>query len=404
MNIDDICFFDTETRAYDDVEGDDGDVTKAGTYRYAKNSFVIMLTYCIGNGPVQLVENRDMDPEFFRSWENIPTDLYHFAYGIAAHDAPRWFAAWNTGFDRQAFANSLPADFPVNPEAYLDVMAQAVASNLPPSLEGASRFIGRGGKQEDGKKLIKLFCSPNGATPQSHPEEWRRFCSYGVRDAAELREVFRHTRPLPLSEWEEYWASERINDRGMMVDVEFCRKAAHVAQVDAERTNQMLVRLTNGQIRTVMQHQKIAEWVFDQLVYSEARELLVAEWDEEGDGTDGDLVAGKLSLERDRVTKLITFFEAREKAEGALCERDETILKVLQLREFGASAAPKKFDTMLRQHDEGALRGGYVWNGAAQTGRFSAKGVQVHNMTRSVIGKKGAYEAAAIEMINDLEV
>lgn len=400
MNINDLCFFDTETRAYDDVSPSDGSVVTAGTYRYAKNSFVIILTYAIGQGPVQIVENADMDPEFFRDWRNLPADLNDFIYRVDEGEA--WLAAWNMGFDRAAWNESMPADCHVHPESTIDIMAQAVASNLPAALEGASRFIGRGGKQDDGKKLIQLFCSPNGATPQSHPEEWARFKSYAIRDTDELRHVYKATRPLSMDEWEEYWTSERINDRGMMVDLPFCERASRVAALDIARTNALIRRYTNGQIDKVTQHQKLGDWVWDSLAYSEARALLISEYDEEG-GED-DVQTVKLSLERARVSKLITFFEAKSKAEGGLSEHDKTILKVLQLREFGASATPKKFDKILATHDDGSIKGSYVWNGAAQTGRYSSKLVQVHNLTRAALGKKGSLEPAAIEMINDLDL
>lgn len=400
MNIEDICFIDTETRSLD---GETANVKDDGTYRYAKNSFVIILTYAIGEQPVKLVELdwRVWGKEKI-SFDDLPrenADIVEHAYRAA--DGEAWFGAWNAGFDRQAWNNSSLLHPKLLPEHCIDIMAQAVASNLPPNLEGASRFIGRGGKQDDGKALIKLFCSDGGGTPQTHPVEWARFKSYAIRDTAELREVFRHTRPLPMDEWEEYWASEHINDRGKEIDLDFVRKAAAVAKVDARRTNELLARYTNGQITKVTQHQRLADWVWDSLSYSDARELLISEYDDEHEQ---DIVTVKLSLERSRVSKLITFFEAMEQREGELCERDRILLHVLQLREFGASAAPKKFDKMLAVHDDGVLKGGYVWNGAAQTGRFSSKGVQEHNLTRSVIGRKGALEPEAIEMINELEV
>lgn len=400
-DIENIAFFDTETRAEDGVSPNDGSVVTAGTYRYAKKSFVIVSTFGIGEQPVFDVSLNDGFDGDWLSWDRMPDQLKRFHDRVEAGKA--WYAAWNMGFDRAAWNNGT-YDFPlIRPEHTIDVMAQAVASNMPAALEGASRFIGRGGKQQDGKFLINMFCRPGGETPQQQPDNWTRFKSYGRIDTHELREVFRATRPLPFEEWEEYWASEHINDRGMMIDVPYCERAAAVSTLDMKRTNELLWKYTNGQIKTVNQHQKLADWVWDSLAYSEARELLISEYDEESED-DNDYVTVKLSLERSRVTKLITFFEAMREREHGLSERDELLLKVLQLREFGASAAPKKFGKMLNQHDDDVLKGGYVWNGAPQTGRFSSKGVQVHNLTRSVLGKKGVDELPAIEMINELEI
>jgi hypothetical protein len=46
------------------------------------------------------------------------------------------------------------------------------------------------------------------------------------------------------------------------------------------------------------------------------------------------------------------------------------------------------------------LPGQYVFNGAQQTGRFSSRGVQVHNLTRKALKN----EAAAIEAISSIEL
>jgi hypothetical protein len=43
----------------------------------------------------------------------------------------------------------------------------------------------------------------------------------------------------------------------------------------------------------------------------------------------------------------------------------------------------------------------YVFGGASQTGRFSSRGVQIHNLPRASLG---ADEEAAIIEINDIEL
>jgi DNA polymerase len=70
---------------------------------------------------------------------------------------------------------------------------------------------------------------------------------------------------------------------------------------------------------------------------------------------------------------------------------------VLQIRLYGGSKAPAKFQKMLAQHVNGTLYGQYVFAGAPQTGRASSKGVQVHNLTRAFL----PYEHEAIEAILD---
>ena len=101
-------------------------------------------------------------------------------------------------------------------------MIQAGVSNLPTDLESASRALGGEGKQKDGKKLIRLFCI-EGAAPGDHPEEWQRFLAYARQDVEAMRDVYRKTRPLPREEWQQYWAFEHINRRGVVLDMPFVR-------------------------------------------------------------------------------------------------------------------------------------------------------------------------------------
>lgn len=393
-DINNICFWDTETRAEPHVSAADGNVKTAGTYRYARNSFAIIKTFGIGSTPVFDVSLDRFDGDWL-CWGDMPYALREFHKRVEQREA--WYAAWNAGFDKQAW-NCGTYDFPaLAPDNVIDVMAQATASNLAPSLEGASRNIGRGGKQDDGKALIALFCSRNGKTPQEEPKKWERFKSYARRDTTELREVFKATRALPFEEWQDYWVSERINERGVGIDLHLVERAAQVASWAVARANADLTRWTNGRITAVTQAQRIAEWVYDRLEHTEGQNILVSEWDENKSGDDGDVKVTKLSLAKDRVERLLAFFDGL----GPLNERDQLIYDVLNARAFAGSTSPAKFQKMLDQHVDGQLFGQYVFNGAAQTGRFSSKGVQVHNLIRASLGPA---EVAAIEMLNKMEI
>lgn len=415
FRLDQLCFIDTETRNLSKTaRKNNAELKEEGTYRYFQNAKAVIVTYAIGDGPVECIAmDEGFDRPVFDWYRELPLDLRTFWQRAEAGEA--WFAAWNAGFDKTAMNQFSNAPV-VAADMVLDVMTQATASNMPPSLEGASKFIGRTGKQQNGKELIKLFSPADGGTPQTHPVQWAQYKDYARQDIDELREVFLSTRQLPYSEWEEYWAAERVNERGMRVDLDFCQRAAAVAEFNADVVNRELTALSEGAITKVTQHQKIANFLWDHMAHhTEARDLMVktvTEEDapEEDENTfvevhkkptenERDLIV-HLTVNRDVVTKMITYFKAQPSLDNL---SKSVLLPILELREFGASAAPQKFQKMLDQHVDGKLYGQYVFNGAGQTGRFSAKGVQVHNMTRDVLGKKGVDEAAAIEMINDLE-
>ena len=59
--------------------------------------------------------------------------------------------------------------------------------------------------------------------------------------------------PLPLEEWQQYWAFEHVNRRGVAVDMPFVRRAAALAAEDAVAIGRRLAELTDGTVTRVTQ-------------------------------------------------------------------------------------------------------------------------------------------------------
>lgn len=423
-DLNDYCFIDTETKALPHTRGTaDESVTTCGAYRYRRGARVVMIQHAIGLAPpaVSAFPDFDISRKFIWKQGFIPDDLWEFHQRALRGEA--WYVAWNMTFDR-LMLNTIDG-CEIRPEMTIDAMAQGLASNSPGTLEGASRFVGRHGKQQDGKNLIWLFSNADGwqhynesgdsggwvgepgATPQSHPVEWERFKSYGAQDIDELRAVFQATRPLPRKEWEEYWVSERINDRGMGVDVDFCYRADMIAEANKRRLGLRLKALTGGKITAPTQRERIANWLYDNCPSPEARDTLVKVWADTEDGAEDDdqLVPAKLSVAEDNLNKYLTYFRNLDEAEG-LTDEEYDLLQIAEARSFGASATPAKFGKIVDQHDEGKLKGQYRFNGAQQTGRFSSVGVQIHNLIRASLTDKEhpGREVEVIDFINQLEI
>jgi DNA polymerase bacteriophage-type len=365
--------FAAENLVYFDFESRSPVSIKLGSYPYAIEADAIVLSYAIGLSPVRVVERGGAA----LSYGDLPNDLR------VAFESGKVFCSWNVGFDR-AIWNFALLDSPLMaPTQVIDARATALAHNLPDDLENASKRLGGPGKHKDGKRLIALFCGSNAIMAHEAPADWERFLTYAAQDTEELRRCFRLMLP-PLTdyEWRAFQANEAVNDNGAGVDLDFCREADRLAKEDAETIGLELAKLTDGAITTVFQHDRIAQWVHDRLTFSEAREIMSTTFKEAAeDGDDDTLVERvKLTVARGTVERLLDFLHANG------CT-DETLLRVLELREFGASAAPKKFGAILDQHIEGRLYGQFVFNGAGQTGRFAGRGVQLQNLTRSVLGR-----------------
>jgi DNA polymerase bacteriophage-type len=375
-----ILWFDFESRSTSDLKA-------GGAYRYAADpsTQAIVLAYAVGDGPAQVwhADGAILD------WNSAPGDLR-----AAFHDG-MMLAAFNAGFDA-AIWNYATLNFPfLEAERVIDVMVQAGVSNLPVNLEHASRSLGDDGKQADGKELIELFCI-EGAAPEQYPDEWQRFLDYALRDVEAMRAVYRKTRPLPQAEWAQYWAFERINRRGVCIDVPFTERAAAMAAEDAIAINRRLVELTGGAVDKVTQSQRIATWMHDEIDDAAMREVLVC--GAPSDDSDEDDPAPELSLTRDRVGRVLAMLDAKN---GGLSDSETKVREVAELRMYGAGASPKKFARMSEQHVDGVLRGQYRFAGAGQTGRMTSKGAQIQNLTRDTAGKDGAAEAPLVDLIAD---
>ena len=428
-SLDQLCWIDTETKALPHTRGTpDESVVDCGAYRYRRGARVTMIQHAIGDGPVTVSAFPDFDITRKFLWipGSVPDDL--LAFHRRAQRGEAWYVAWNMTFDRLMLCTIDGCE--ITPEMTIDAMAQGLASNSPGTLEGASRFVGRHGKQQDGKNLIGLFTGADGwhranalgvtdlkddgdgwvgdigATPELNAMEWERFKSYGAQDIDELRAVFKATRPLPRREWEEYWTSERINDRGMGVDVDFCYRADMIAVANKRRLGLQLKALTGGKITAPTQRERIANWLYDNCPSPEARDALVKTWrdDDETDEEDA-LVPAKLSVAADRLDRYITYFADLDERVG-LSDEEFDLLQIAEARSFGASATPAKFGKIVDHHDEGRLRGQYRFNGAQQTGRFSSVGVQIHNLIRASLTDKAhpGREVEVIDLINTLEI
>jgi DNA polymerase bacteriophage-type len=364
----DVGFIDFETRGRLDI--------KAGAYRYAAEADAIILAFAIGDAPAAIVAVPDFDSGPL-VWEQLPTAIHAHHARVLAGEAV--WAAWNAGFDRATW-NYATLGFPfMKPHHIIDPMVQALASGFPGKLDGAAKFSGSTHKIETGGDLIRLFCVPGAnASPRSHPEEWAEFCRYASGDIVAMRDVFCRTRQLALAEWRECWAGERINERGIPIDMPFVAAAAKLADEDRARSRVELAQITAGVVTTVDQVARMTKWLLDRLP-PEGRDILLKR-EEEADEETGEITRpAKFALTRRQVEALLALLDDRHPG------KYEAACRVLEIRLYGGSKTPIKFQRMLDQHYDGVLMGQYVFGGAGQTGRYSSKGTQIQNLSRAAL-------------------
>lgn len=328
------------------------DLAKYGVYRYVESPdfLILMAAWSLDGGPVQVATTRD-------ELRRIPHLLDPAAVKIAH----------NASFERvcfSAFYNHRPGSY-LDPEQYHDTMAVAAEYGYPKKLGPLAKALGGEQKDEAGTRLINFFCKPNRKgernLPEDHPEEWAEFVEYCRQDVVTLLDVDKRLGDFPTeTERAVYMTDQRINDRGMAVDVEMAAAAAEAAE-----DNRMLQELEFTQITGVAK--------------PGSREP-VLDWFARNGAPLRDLTA--------------------ETVEAAT-QRDDLKPKVrraLELRQDLALVAAKKYDTALNGvNSDGRLRGGFRFFGA-HTGRWAGRGVQPHNLPREQFETETETEAAILDL------
>lgn len=389
----DLCFLDSETRSLDDV-------TTSGAYKYAHDPSTegIVWGWAFDDEPGavwspawawgnSVVSHADPDPEAL----------------IEHARAGGYFVAWNAFFDRWIWNAVMVPKYgwpATDPEQWLCAQAQAEANNLPGQLAKACEALGTPYRKDPkGKQLINQLSHGDRSTWNSQrfetPHKMGHFRSYCVRDVLAMRDVWQCVRPLTGSEWAEYHASERINDRGVAVDVQFAAAAMAYAVAEFDDINGQLAALTGDPGLTLSAHLRKSRWLHDQLWPDEELQEIVKRPEK---------VEGKPRFSCDRPTReaVLELILQPEHAELFEAEHAEEVVQFIELVEAGNSAAVRKFTAICRQAVRERVHGGYSFNGAGQTGRFSSRGIQVHNIIRAPVEKDNPDRAIdAIEMVID---
>ena len=330
------------------------DLSRAGVYRYAEapDFCVLLVGYSFDSGPVRVVD--------LASGDVLPPELLT---ALLSPSVEKW--AFNAAFERVCLSRLLrdrgylaAGEF-LSPRSWRCTMVWSAYLGLPMSLAGVGAVLGlEKQKLSLGKDLIRFFCRPaspsllNGGgvrnLPSSDPWRWKQFVEYNIRDVEAERGIASRLSgyPVPASVWAEYEMDQRINDRGIRVDLDFVRSALCVDEVSRGELTAELARLTE-----ISNPNSVAE----------IREWLTAH----GQETEGLTKAEVRGLLRDA---------------GVSPE----IREVLLLRSQLAKTSVKKYAAMVNSFcADGRVRGMFQFYGAARSGRWAGRLVQLQNLPQN---------------------
>ena len=239
---------------------------------------------------------------------------------------------------------------------------------LPFCLEGVGKVLGlEKQKLIEGKDLIKYFCVPctptksNGFRNRNFPYhdkmKWEIFKTYNIRDVDTEKEIQCKLMKFPVPDfiWKEYHLDQKINDRGIKVDLDFVDRV--IALDDKVRTKlmselQILTELENP--NSVVQ---LKGWLSEQGVETE-------------------------SLDKKSVKELVKVTKGE-------------VSKALALRMQLSKSSIKKYQAMKDVAcEDNRCKGMFQFLGANRTGRFSGRNVQLQNLPRNTM--KELFEVRSI--------
>ena len=240
--------------------------------------------------------------------------------------------------------------------------AKCSAAGLPRSLDMASKALGTEQKAEGGRIEMLQLAKPRKPTKadpstrwtfENAPEKWIAMFVYNIDDTPAERGVDHAVADLIDSEREIYHLDQRINQRGIAVDLEAVRDILHVVEQYKEFLAAECERLTEDYLGDGLkptQREKIAEWV--------------------------------------RANGWPNLLDMQAETVKTLCQREEVpqcVKQVLRIYSTYNAKAVSKLQAILDAVcADGRLRGMFLFLGAG-TGRWSSLIVQLQNLMRPLI-------------------
>ena len=333
------------------------DLSKAGVYRYAEapGFKVLLFGYSVDGGPAEVVD--------LEHGETIPDSVIA---ALADPSVMKW--AFNASFERICLSRMLgmPTGTYLDPAQWRCSMVWAATLGLPQSLEGAGAVLGLPKKKlAEGKSLIRRYCVPGKAMTYLCDPKWKDFVEYNRRDVeAEMQVKEKLAKfPVPDDVWEQYRLDQEINDRGVLLDMELVRQALAFDGISRSRLTSEMKKLTALENPNSVVQMKL--WLAENGVEAE-------------------------TLGKKAVAELLK-------------SAPEELREPLRLRLQLAKSSVKKYAAMQNAVcADGRARGMFRFYGAARTGRWSGKLIQMQNLRRNDMSDLG--EARGLVRSNDYEM
>lgn len=318
------------------------DLGKSGVYAYSKapDFDILLFGYSLDGGPVQVITD-------LRSKQAEILEL------LLDPDIKK--TAWNASFERVCLSAYFDQNMP--PEQWECSMVWAMSQGYPAALAQAAEVMGvNQQKLSTGKVLINYFSKPckptakNGNRTRNLPRhdlgKWQLFIEYNAQDVRTEMAIRDKLAGRPAPEQKLWALDQKINDTGMMISDSVVLHAIACNEQYASRLELEASRLTGlDNPKSVSQ---LKGWIQE--------------------------------------TEDITITSLDKKAVPELMQQDisGTTQRVLELRQELSKSSIAKYEAMLNAKcPDGRVRGLLQFYGAARTGRWSGRLVQIQNLPQN---------------------
>jgi len=265
-------------------------------------------------------------------------------------------SAWNANFERTIWNEIMVSRYQwprTSIKQWRCTMAQASAMGLPRALGQAASVLGvEEQKDKAGAALMLRMARPRKVNADGSYTWWNTkgkidtLVAYCIQDVKTELSVAETLNEMPDSERRLYQLDQRINDRGVKVDLDLIERVSKLANSASENIDAEIKRLTNGQVKAATNAMDLTAWL-------RSYGLQVK------------------SVDKQTVTRMLGM------------EKLHPIIKqVLRLRQDGAKSSTAKYEAMVNAANaDNRMRGLLMYHGAA-TGRWSGRLVQPQNFPR----------------------
>lgn len=291
--------------------------------------------------------------------------LDHVANGgvVYAHNAEFERVMW-----REVLARIFPGIVVPKLEQWYDTAAEAAAMALPRSLDRVANVLGLSQRKDaKGGRVMLQLSRPRKLGEDGKPIWWEdtakldTLATYGLQDVRTERAVYGATRRLGTRERAIYMLDQRINDRGVELDLPLIRAMKSLAEQEIDAQDSKLYEATEGVVEATTKVAQIKAWL----------------------ATRGVNVS---SIDKAHIRELL------ERS-----DLPEDVATVLTARAEAAKSSTKKLAKMLDVVGrDGRARGTLLYH-AASTGRWAGRTIQPQNFPRGEVKNIETYIQSVID-------